>query len=582
MGGLKFLPVASIGILRFSSVFSTTNRNENFNLATRLNTHIQALFQEKLTEFRNQKIILKQVDLLQQNPADNDDDNGETTQRELFPDLHKIDYGCFCRNLTKISSSSNTSILSEENSINLFHQSGHPIDEVDRLCKYLVNGWTCLKSQGVDLSISYSSPGRMANNMYEAANLCEKINFNLAQIKLCQVEEQFANGIISLFFSGYSFNKKEDNPISNEDDRRAICHPTGGIMVDDGVFREHCCSLVDYPRKEVIFGEAEQCLDPEEKISQELINNSVDDDNIITSSDPEIIPFEEDQIDLSFLDSDQQDQLANQVETVLDIEANFDTDDIIIESTDDSTNSTEEDEENFLEEEDDQSIDAYEIYDPSIFYETYEPSSSDDGDDSEIEDQPAAFDPNLFEQLLAEQNDGFGDVYYQTDSDFTVFVNETSYDFLTDNNDDNIEDKDEDSDGDGDGNVDDLVFDEIIPTEEVELSPEYFEAPDFSFEDNNDENAEQDKDKDDEDLSENQTEEQIDFISESALDLENFGNPSQLIENPSGLSKNCVCQNGFELPPKYCKEENANQCLYCDFGYSLTNSRNCVKDRALE
>ena len=102
-----------------------------------------------------------------------------------------------------------------------------------------------------------------------------------------------------------------------------------------------------------------------------------------------------------------------------------------------------------------------------------------------------------------------------------------------------------------------------------------------SFEEETGEDANE-EDQNNQNLSENQTEEQLNFISESALDLENFGNPSQLIENPSGLSKNCVCQNGFELPPKYCKEENANQCLYCDFGYSLTNSRNCVKGRVLE
>lgn len=118
--------------------------------------------------------------------------------------MEDIDYGCFCRNLTRMAVynfDSDGSISPSRNGnnriINFKNFIGHPVDYVDGLCKYMINGWACLKSQNVELTLNYVSPGYMATSVDQAIILCDQVNQgNVHAANLCKIEEQFAFGIV--------------------------------------------------------------------------------------------------------------------------------------------------------------------------------------------------------------------------------------------------------------------------------------------------------------------------------------------------------------------------------------------------
>lgn len=214
-------------------------------VTSRLDTQLQTYFKEKLDQIKNEggDLALRR----QKNKNSGMKDGKDYAGRDVFPKLDQIDYGCFCRNLTRISSDSSEPIR-------WYDQVGHPVDLVDKLCKYLTNGWSCLKSQGVDLSISYSSPGRLATSMDESIELCEQMNQNLDSRDLCKVEEQFSTGIIQAFFSGYDLG---ENPITDSRDRKDTCHPGNGFR-GPGT-NVYCCDKIAFPKKQALFGHISEC-----------------------------------------------------------------------------------------------------------------------------------------------------------------------------------------------------------------------------------------------------------------------------------------------------------------------------------
>ena len=172
-----------------------------------------------------------------------------------FPNLDTINYGCFCRNLTR---------RSEENLIDWQANIGHPVDQIDGLCKSLINGWSCLKSSGVDISESYVSPSRGINTIEDTLVQCQESNpDNQGMANLCKIEEKFSNSIILLLFQGYSVS---ENPINDENDRKDICHPGSGRVQNNnfdfegnGSGKIICCDTNPYPNKFVVVNQRQYC-----------------------------------------------------------------------------------------------------------------------------------------------------------------------------------------------------------------------------------------------------------------------------------------------------------------------------------
>ena len=191
-----------------------------------------------------QRMVAEKIKAYQEFQAYNSQPRGRSgSPPSLGPsnaiELDRVDYGCFCRNLVRYGSSV---------PINRVTQLGHPIDEVDKLCKLLINGWACLQASGVDLSMTYQSPGGVFN-VDDAVDKCRAINQSEEAQNLCMVEEHFTTGLITLLFNGYSLM---DNPIKNEVDRMDICHPgweNNGYNDGD---RALCCDTFEYPFKCVI------------------------------------------------------------------------------------------------------------------------------------------------------------------------------------------------------------------------------------------------------------------------------------------------------------------------------------------
>jgi len=164
------------------------------------------------------------------------------------PDLATIDYGCFCRDLGRITPDKNIPI-------NWSSHIGHPVNKIDGLCKLLLDGWACLKASGVDLSIPYTSPGRSATNTEDAISECDRLNHDKDAANLCKVEENFSTSLVQLLFSGETLG---ENPITNESDRFLICHP-GAVNRNIHYSDVLCCDKLDYPDKCIVYGPRDRC-----------------------------------------------------------------------------------------------------------------------------------------------------------------------------------------------------------------------------------------------------------------------------------------------------------------------------------
>ena len=189
---------------------------------------------------------------------------------------------------------------------------------LDQMCKLLKNGWVCLLSKNVDLSISYSSPGRLANNMEDSINLCEQVNYDQDKIDLCKIEERFSTGIIQMLFSGYNL---KENPIEKEEDRDDICHPTSRMVPLSDVTRQFCCSRDEVPYKEVLFTTVDKCDGAQ--------SSFVDEEEL--NSNQEEQKQEEDFVEIELLNGLNSDSITGLLPDVLDmakeiltIDGNFD------------------------------------------------------------------------------------------------------------------------------------------------------------------------------------------------------------------------------------------------------------------
>ena len=149
--------------------------------------------------------------------------------------------------------------------------SPYSLSSLDQMCKLLKNGWVCLLSKNVDLSISYSSPGRLANNMEASINLCEQVNYDQDKIDLCKVEERFSTGIVQMLFSGYNLR---ENPIEKEEDRDDICHPMSRMVPLADVNRQFCCSRDEVPYKEVLYTSVDKCDGAQSFVGEEEVNST--------------------------------------------------------------------------------------------------------------------------------------------------------------------------------------------------------------------------------------------------------------------------------------------------------------------
>ena len=102
------------------TIFTTINCQKydlSQTLSNRLNTNLQNLYQDKLEKMRSE--IQGRTGNLNNNQQRNPNSDNLPN---LFPNLEDIDYGCFCRNLTRIDASSFDEIDSKS-------QTGHAVDE---------------------------------------------------------------------------------------------------------------------------------------------------------------------------------------------------------------------------------------------------------------------------------------------------------------------------------------------------------------------------------------------------------------------------------------------------------------------
>ena len=185
--------------------------------------------------------------------------------------LAALNYGCFCANLRDFESSSssgNSNLLWGDNI-------GTPKDDIDAACKGLINGWTCLRSQGVDVRAEYNEPSMMdllKNNVFgsvhEVNRLCADKNRNDPQMKaLCQVEMRFSVLYANAAADGSS-RLRDPTLAYTDSDRLEICHPyrnnnnraanQNGVSANSN-FRV-CCDSQNYPFKTIGYISEDQCM----------------------------------------------------------------------------------------------------------------------------------------------------------------------------------------------------------------------------------------------------------------------------------------------------------------------------------
>ena len=200
-----------------------------------------------------------------------------------MPDLLTVDYGCFCRNLVRVTPDF-------DDPIDWYQNIGHPVDEIDKACKSLMDGYVCLKNSGVDISTKYVSPNQMLLSVEEAVSECERLNQGDDELTaLCMVEEKFAANLVNLIFMQGQTMDPEMNPVSNENDRKDICHPGNHAISDSQMIsamggggggggggaggsyeqeirnavidlpKVYCCDKGLYPEKSVISNTVDKC-----------------------------------------------------------------------------------------------------------------------------------------------------------------------------------------------------------------------------------------------------------------------------------------------------------------------------------
>ena len=200
-----------------------------------------------------------------------------TTASRHMPDLLTVDYGCFCRDLIRVTADF-------KDPIDWYSNIGHPVNEIDRVCKSLMDGYVCLKNSGIDISQRYISPGKSVFTVEEAVSECVRLNHDPNVASLCSVEEKFAVHLVNLILVEGQNMDPAFNPIENESDRRDICHPGNnngyGASVDRVVPIVFCCDQGRFPEKSVVANTADKCdefyvPEEEEKTYEEKLEEHV-------------------------------------------------------------------------------------------------------------------------------------------------------------------------------------------------------------------------------------------------------------------------------------------------------------------
>ena len=170
----------------------------------------------------------------------------------IKPSLAALNYGCFCHSLGE----------RETGPLNFSANLGTAKDQLDEICRGLINGWTCLRSSGVDVSSEYKVPDLMFTSINQANQDCENLNSgtgneNLAN--LCKVETKF-----TILYLGIAreVNLNDPSMAMGADERDTVCHPykNRGTNTAPNPDKRVCCTKDDYPGKAVLWQDEGLCM----------------------------------------------------------------------------------------------------------------------------------------------------------------------------------------------------------------------------------------------------------------------------------------------------------------------------------
>ena len=152
--------------------------------------------------------------------------------------MNQTFYGCHCRNFAKNPISTDIMLATR----------GRPVDEVDKACMYLHNGWSCLASvDNCAINTDYVRPATfmfLPGEFDNAMEQCDNLNAgDDCKKNLCRVELFFNLSIFNLMFAEkYNSDMTDANGFSAEME----CP----ILKGDCDSRK--CCINDYPRKDVM------------------------------------------------------------------------------------------------------------------------------------------------------------------------------------------------------------------------------------------------------------------------------------------------------------------------------------------
>lgn len=151
--------------------------------------------------------------------------------------MNETFYGCHCRNFNKRQVTTDIMLATR----------GKPVDDVDKACMYLHNGWSCLSAvDGCNLNINYASPAvfNFIPWQYDdGMQQCQDLNAgdSCAQ-NLCKVELFFNLSLFNLMFAG-----RYDAFMTDAEGFSAVMECP---IMEGGCDSRKCC-VDDYPMKDV-------------------------------------------------------------------------------------------------------------------------------------------------------------------------------------------------------------------------------------------------------------------------------------------------------------------------------------------
>lgn len=172
--------------------------------------------------------------------------NSRKNSETLLPDLIGIDlsnfnYACHCRNFQNFEQITSAPAVATQ---------GQPIDEIDKLCRFLHNGWSCLAAlDNCSLDETYALPdvSKMVTEGWSIEMLladCLNKNQGYCKQQLCQVETNFSIEMISLVTNNlYDQDLSDKNGFDTEYDCPNLNHRNTCLYGSN-----KCCSG-EYPYK---------------------------------------------------------------------------------------------------------------------------------------------------------------------------------------------------------------------------------------------------------------------------------------------------------------------------------------------